>query len=351
MADTGLSGRLSDFTLEEILQLIGLQQKTGLLRVDASYPMALFFEHGILIGYRDRDRTGSDPLETFLKSYGYFAPENWEHIDFVQRHSQLDLADILVNEGLFSSEELSVVQMEAAQECLVNGMMLRDGRYQFLSGRGELEALRGRVRIKVESLLMEAVRRIDELPTLRKRFPTGSVKIRRTLEPADDATLGDGARRLLAAIEDETTLQAVTAAGKMSEFLCLETLGQLAELKLIAVQSLPSPEEQEKTRREEIDYEDSGPSSAAAAGLALVSVVIMLVVGLIQPAQMYASRATEGSVRAETLAERRAEHRLETARDLYARNHPGTAPTLQRLVDEGYLDADDATRASGTESR
>ena len=36
MTDAGLQGRLADFNLQEILQLISLQQKTGLLTVDAS---------------------------------------------------------------------------------------------------------------------------------------------------------------------------------------------------------------------------------------------------------------------------------------------------------------------------
>ena len=68
MTDVGLQGRLSDFTLEEILQLIALQQKTGLLTVDASYPMILAFESGLLVGYRDRRRSGGAPAEEDLST-------------------------------------------------------------------------------------------------------------------------------------------------------------------------------------------------------------------------------------------------------------------------------------------
>src|SRR5690606_17222147 len=137
-------------TLEEILQLIALQQKTGLLVVDASYPMVLAFESGMLIGYRDQRRSGRDPLETYLKNYGFFQNENWEHIDFVQRHSKLDLTEILVNESLVDAEELASLQMDAAQEDIFRGMQLRDGRYQFLPGRDAFAGLKGRVRFKVD---------------------------------------------------------------------------------------------------------------------------------------------------------------------------------------------------------
>ena len=67
MADAALQGRLADFTLEEILQLIALQQKTGLLIVDASYPMLLAFDTGPcnmlldgLIGLNSRGRRRMD---------------------------------------------------------------------------------------------------------------------------------------------------------------------------------------------------------------------------------------------------------------------------------------------------
>ena len=63
-----LEGRLSEFTLEEILQLIALQQKTGVLTVEASYPMVLYFESGELVSYRDRRGSSPDPLKTYLRS-------------------------------------------------------------------------------------------------------------------------------------------------------------------------------------------------------------------------------------------------------------------------------------------
>ena len=116
MTDAGLQGRLADFTLEEILQLIALQQKTGLLVVDASYPMFLAFDNGMLVAFRDRRRAGADPLEDFLKRHGFFEVAAWENVEFVQKNSRLDLTEILVNEKMLSEAELEKVQFDAAQE-------------------------------------------------------------------------------------------------------------------------------------------------------------------------------------------------------------------------------------------
>ena len=198
MTDAGLQGRLADFTLEEILQLIALQQKTGLLTVDASYPMFLGFEGGMLVAYRDRRRSGGDPLEGFLKRYGFFPTETWEHIDFVAHHGKLDVTEILVNEGLLTAEELERVQQEAAQEDVFHGMQLTDGRYHFVPGRDSIAGLRGRVRLKVDGLLMEAVRRIDEIAQLRERFPSPQTRVRRTDKEPESLQQTDGQRRILA---------------------------------------------------------------------------------------------------------------------------------------------------------
>ncbi len=341
MPDTGLQGRLSDFTLEEILQLIGLQQKTGLLKVDASYPMALYFEAGILVCYRDRRRTGSDPLETFVKSYGFFSSESWEHIDYVQRHSQLDLAEILVNEGLLDADGLAAVQMEAAQECLVHGMLLRDGRYQFLSGRGELENIRGRVRMKVESLLMEAVRRIDEMPGLKERFASGSLKIRRTHEEIDEAELPPTQKRLLSIIGEETTLQDVVSQGQMSEFQTLETLEQLRKDGAISVQTLPRSEGKAKKRPQERESEREATSSAGQVGLLLLCLILGALLTLARPFQIYASRPTEGAARAAELQRTKLEYRGLVAHELFQRNHPRRNPNWSDLVAARYLSPED----------
>lgn len=253
MTDAGLQGRLADFTLEEILQLIALQQKTGLLTVDASYPMFLAFDSGMLVAYRDRRRAGADPLEDFLKRYGFFEVAAWENVEFVQKNSRLDLTEILVNEKMLTEEELEKVQFDAAQEDVFRGMQLRDGRYQFTPGTEALAGLRGRVRFKVDGLLMEAVRRIDEIAGLRETFFSNDLTIRRTDLEVDLEERSPSERVLLSLLGTENMLGVLVANGRMAEFDTLSYLQQLREDGVVKVQSRsrPQPEvEEAATRRE-----------------------------------------------------------------------------------------------------
>jgi hypothetical protein len=338
MDETSLQGRLSDFTLEEILQLMALQQKTGLLRVDASYPMALYFEQGMLVSYRDRRGAGKDPLESFLKRYGFFPHESWEHVDFVQRNSQLDLTEILVNESLLTAEELAWAQHEAAQEHIYCGMQLRDGRYHFASGRSSLMGLKGRVRMKVDGLLMEAVRRIDEMPGLQERYHADGIKLIRTDLEVDLAQESATIRRVLAICGRECTLGQVVSQARMSEFDTLSTLEQLREAGVLEVLDpttlvkTKEAEERAKARNE------LRPRRAPAVGLAVASLLVALTSLVLQPLAGYRDADTDGALRARELRLDRDLARLHAALELYEIAHQRFPDELQRLEAAGFAD-------------
>lgn len=338
MTEAGLQGRLADFTLEEILQLIALQQKTGLLTVHASYPMFLAFEMGLLVGYRDRRRSGGDPLAGFLKRYGFFPADTWEHIDFVAHNSNLDLTEILGNEGLLSVEELDRIQQEAAQEDIYFGMQLQDGRYNFVPGRDAIAGLKGRVRMKVDGLLMEAVRRIDEIEQIRERFPDSQTRVRRTDHEPESLQMSDPQRRVLNLLGEGTTVGAIVAQARMCEFDTLQTLDELRASNLLLPQTLESPNAADADADDDMPLEDLGVGTATLAGGAAFAVVVVGLLLLLQPWSMYRDRdsasAHRGQQRTEALEHQRLEAALQLARDEDGR-YP---PSLAHLQGTPWLD-------------
>ncbi len=333
-----LEGRLSDFTLEEILQLIALQQKTGVLNVEASYPMVLYFESGELVSYRDRRGAGTDQLQAFLRKYGFFSSESWEHIDFVQRNSSLDLTEILINEGLLSPEALARVQQDTAQEHLNHGMLLRDGRYAFTAGREVLMGLKGRVRMKVEGLLMEAARRIDEMPVLQERYGGDRVKIRRTDKEADPENLSSGMRHLLSIVGNESTVKAVVGSARMSEFDTLQVLEELRQKGLVLVMAPPKAVKAEGEVQPEEERGAQRVGQRAAALWTLVMLGLAALLWLFDPLAAYRVRPTAGTQRAAELAGTRQLQRIESALFLYQAARGGYPQNLQALVEARLLE-------------
>lgn len=167
-----LEGQLSDFNLAEILQLISTQQKSGFLNLETTRNMVFIFDKGELISTRDRRDRARDPLESFLRAYGFFDAEQWKHIEYVRANSSLDLTEILTSEGLLEETELDRVLRCTAQEMTVAGMKLRRGRYGFTPTQGTPPGVRRPIRMDVQGLLMEAARRVDEEQLLRDALPS-----------------------------------------------------------------------------------------------------------------------------------------------------------------------------------
>lgn len=336
MRDAGLQGRLADFTLEEILQLIALQQKTGLLTVDASYPMFLAFDSGMLVAYRDRRRAGADPLEEFLKRYGFFEVTAWESVEFVQSNSRLDLTEILVNEGMLTAEELEKVQFDAAQEDVFRGMQLRDGRYHFTPGTDSLSGLKGRVRFKVDGLLMEAVRRIDEIAGLRETFFSNDLTIRRTDVEVVVEDRSPSERTLLALLGRENALGVLVANGRMAEFDTLSYLQQLREDGIVEVQSRPRPAPKAEAARSRV----AGRQSRYSRRPILVSIIAVACAAALlwfQPFGIYRDAGRDVAT-GRLYQQDRDRAELIAAIELYALQRQRPPASLEDLGHDGWLE-------------
>ncbi len=310
-----LEGRLNDFTLEEILQLIALQQKTGVLTVEASYPMVLYFEGGELVGYRDRRGAAPDPLRAYLKSYGFFTAENWEHLKFIQSNSGLDFTEIIINEGHMSPEELLRVQHDVAQEHIFKGMLLRDGRYHFQSGRELLHGIRARVRVKVEGLLMEAARRIDEIATLEERYFDGDVRVKRTDKSTEGLPLGHRPLNVLQILGEEATVGFVEARAKISHFDVLQTLEMLRDLGLIRVLDLPQAAVDEDELI--VAEETTRRTTLSSVVLVLLSLAVLAASWWLMPMRSYAERKTPAVEREQAFRQDEMKSRVQHALELY----------------------------------
>jgi hypothetical protein len=100
-----MQGSLSEFRLAEILQLVAVQQKTGLLRLARhSTTVVFYFDNGVLVSCRDRRHVIHDPLFLYVTRTGWLAPEAATYLRDRLEDSKEDLADVLVGERFLSEE-------------------------------------------------------------------------------------------------------------------------------------------------------------------------------------------------------------------------------------------------------
>ena len=103
-----LQGNLDDFSLPEILQLIAVQQKSGVLKLTAGSDVAvIFFEGGRVVSTRDRRRNARDPLKAFLIQTGHITQAQLKQIETIESESRRELTDVLLSGNYVTSEHLA----------------------------------------------------------------------------------------------------------------------------------------------------------------------------------------------------------------------------------------------------
>jgi hypothetical protein len=232
-----LEGNLSAFGLSEILQLIAVQQKTGMLTVSSQDSSAvMFFRNGLIVSTRDRRRKARDPFKEYIARYGVLSRQNLIKISQISTQSKLDLIDVLVSEGFMTEDELRKHYHKQIQETLHDILTWEQCSYKFVSSDDVVAGMKSPCEFNIEGLLMESMRRIDEFPHILAMFPNDHVLITRAegvQQSKDDEELSENEKTVLAIVSEITSLGDVVARAKMPLFEVYESLKLLKEKGLI----------------------------------------------------------------------------------------------------------------------
>jgi hypothetical protein len=238
-----LEGNLSAFGLSEILQLIAVQQKSGMLSVNSDdRSMVMFFKNGSVVSTRDRRRRGYDPLKDYLTRYGILVQADLIKIMNLSSKSKLDMTEVIVSENFLSEEELRLHYRNQIQEATHEMLSWQQCSYKFIPSEQIVKGLKTWGEFNIEGLLMESMRRIDEFPQMIKEFPEPTILISRSSLTAPE-DLSTNEKTVSAMLSQERTIEYLIAHGRMPAFEVYEALKHLKEKDLIEVhQDEPEPE-------------------------------------------------------------------------------------------------------------
>lgn len=334
-----LEGNLTDFGLSEILQLIAIQQKSGMLSIQAQdKAMVLFFRNGKIISTRDRRRKSKDPLKDYLIRYGILTRNDLIRIMTISSQSKLDLTEIIVSEQFLSEEEMKRHVRNHIQEALHEVLTWQQCNYKFIPGNDIIAGLKTWGEYSIEGLLMESMRRIDELPHMLKEFPDKTMVISRIPDVAPQIQLGDNERVLWTLLEEKRSLFYLIAHAGMPGFETYEALKLLSEKTLIT-KHLAAPQDEQPETAPHTAPRAAGQSRKRYVPLAVLSVLFAVSLGI--GARGIASHRAAGSSAAETAAggvslERsRIEENLRVLLECYRATAGAYPQSLQSLEDSG----------------
>ncbi len=225
-------GTLKDFHLADIVQLIGLQRKTGLLTLEGpDDTVTIAFEDGTLVGARSRRYPLDDRLRRVLPLRGLVTEAELAEAEGAQAETGQRLTHVLTRLNILNEEALQDVVTVEVHELLYRVFQGAQGTYRF-DVQARLDIPEGRIPpLGAEAFLMEGMRRIDEWPGIAGQIPSREAVVSRGrgAGEGDRGRLQPAEEKVLALVNGQMRVAEVVDASELGEFETSKALAALVQ--------------------------------------------------------------------------------------------------------------------------
>lgn len=175
-----LDGNLRVFSLTEIIQMLGMQRKTGLLTVEGPKDtITLGFDAGRVVSVESSSNPIENRLGTLLVKAGRLSPEDLSLALERQRKGSERLGKLLLREETVRLEDLREAFRIQVHGVLFGAFGWTDGRFRFAPQANVDHDPDVFPPLAAESILLEAARTFDELPAAEQKIPSNELVFRR----------------------------------------------------------------------------------------------------------------------------------------------------------------------------
>jgi len=175
-----LQGTLKDFSITEIIQLIGQQLKTGVLRVQRGKNLVeIYFFDGMIVHVYSNYRGKKDLIGEILVKAHLITEEQLERVLRIQKESLKYLGEILVELQLVTKEDIVKVISTQIYETIYDLFWWEDGNFYF-----DLKLVERYKKIpfalSTEQVLLNILRMVDEWSEIEKKLYSPHIVFRKT---------------------------------------------------------------------------------------------------------------------------------------------------------------------------
>lgn len=268
-----IEGPLRELKLEDVLQLLDLTRKTGVLTVRSERlndEALVHFETGAIV-FASRRRSARRLGQQLLRA-GRVTERELERALELQRQDPMQrLGEILLEMGSVDEGELDRHLRLQIEETVYDLMAWDEGYFRFEEVQSRVPVRRP-LAIRVESLLMEGARRIDEWSRLEDKVPSVDVVPVLSMIEGDDEPLSLRAEEweILSEIDGERPVRQIAADLGRSSFEIARLVYALATIGLVKVEnrSPRTPQRELEKRMEEVRSVLAAGDAERAAQLA-----------------------------------------------------------------------------------
>jgi tetratricopeptide (TPR) repeat protein len=228
-----LKGDLASVDLAQVFQMLALNQKVGLLSIQAPRTWrALYFDpRGVTLFYNEH--TLLDRVLAQMVRSGRLAEETVHDAREHAAQRGATVVESLLAGGFLGEEELDEAFRVEMEEEIYDLFFWNDARFEFFENTATFEGREGTVNdrffFSTDSLIMEAARRIDEWSYIQERVP-GPLEVYRLKAGAQrDLEANETALQLLDVIDGRRNVARLVEVTGQSAFHVYKGLANLLE--------------------------------------------------------------------------------------------------------------------------
>ncbi len=278
-----LQGTLKDFSITEIIQLIGQQLKTGVLKIRRGKSVVeIYFVDGMIVHVYSNYRGKKDLIGEILVKAQLITEEQLERVLRIQRDTLKYLGEILVELQLLTKDDVLKVISTQIYETIYDLFWWEDGNFNF-----DLKLVESYKKIpfalSTEQVLLNILRMVDEWSEIEKKIFSPYLIFKKSVGGGEKGGLSpqqylkekltSEQELIYNLVEGTRTVQDIIDRSLLGKFNASETLLNLLEMGLIEVVGLQTPSLIKKVRM--INFRETFTFAYYGAFLLLVFFILV----------------------------------------------------------------------------
>ena len=247
-------GTLKEFKVPDILQLISLQKKTGILTFTSPDGfITLIFDQGSIHGVDSFPKKLEMRVGNVLVKQDFISEEMLQRALAIQKRTNQKIGEILVGMGLIGEDTIKDSLKTQAGEVVLSLFKWKKGEYNFKIMDKLDHSMKMIEPIQTDNIIMEGVQMLDEWPLIKKQIPDETMVFQpipvqtKYIEIVDDYDdepitydenkiyLNDTEADLLKYINGRNSVKDVVEMGVFTEYKVYKSLYNLVNKSIIKV--------------------------------------------------------------------------------------------------------------------
>lgn len=238
-----LKGRLEDFGITQLLNLINLARKTGTLYLEGAQKNSyLCFREGKLI-YAALEGV-EDSLPVILQRANVFTAEQVRMIQTnMAGKTDRDIAQVLITSGRLQQQVVVKSVRDTILDLVYQVFSWHEGQFRFEPSKLPVQ---GKITtsIALENVIMEGSRRVKEWERLQDELPDLDIPLKfaeRPTTPLRDVNLSVEEWRVISFVSPSNTVRQIAQFNNMSELQIRKIVYSLLQAGLVEIIRPPRP--------------------------------------------------------------------------------------------------------------